>query len=77
MMPYHSYTRGSGRGLMVRIYDLRAASCGFESQKESMVVAGRASDLNLLLSSSKVSLLTREQTPRPRTGNIGILGSRR
>jgi len=34
---------------MVRIYDLRAASCGFEFQKKSMVVEARASDLNLLL----------------------------
>jgi len=31
------------------------------------VVAERASDLNSLLSSNKVSLLTREQTSRPRT----------
>jgi len=58
----------SSRGLMVRIHDLRAASCGFESLKKSMVVAGRASDLNLLLSSRKVSLLTREQTPRGISG---------
>jgi len=33
-----------------------------------MVVAGGASDLNSLQSPSKVSLLTREQTPRLRTG---------
>jgi len=33
-----------------------------------MVVAGRASDLNSLLSSNKVFLLPREQTPPPRTG---------
>jgi len=37
------------------------------------VVAGRASDLNSLLCSDKVSLLTMEQTPRPRTGNIGSI----
>jgi len=35
-----------------------------------MVVAGRASDPNSLLCSDKVSQLTMEQTPRPRTGNI-------
>ena len=33
-----------------------------------MVVAGSASDLNSLLSSDKVSLLTTEQTPLPPTG---------
>jgi len=48
---------GSGRGLMVRIHNLCAASCGFKSQKKSMVVAGRASDLNSLLSPSEVSKL--------------------
>jgi len=33
-----------------------------------MVVAGRASGLNSLLSLNKVSLLTEEQTPRPCAG---------
>jgi len=42
-----------------------------------MVVAGRAFDLNLLLSSSKVSLLTRKQIPRPCTGNIGSINRRK
>ena len=37
-------------------------SHGFESQRKSMVVAG--SDLNSLLSSNKVSLLTREAAQR-------------
>jgi len=54
---------GSGCHLMVKIHDLRAVSCGFESQKKSMVVAGRTYDLNSLLSSSKVSLLTSKQPP--------------
>jgi len=36
--------------------------------EKSMVVTGRASDLKSLLSSNKVSLLTREHTPQPRTG---------
>ena len=62
---------------MVRIHNLRAASCGFESQKKSMVMAGRASDRNSLLSSSKVSLLPREQTPRLCTGNIGSINGRK
>jgi len=35
-------------------------------------MAGRASDL---LSFNKVSLLTREQTPQPRTGNIRSVNS--
>jgi len=46
----------SSRSLIVRIHDLRAASGGFESHKKSMVVSGRASDLNSLLSSNKVAL---------------------
>jgi len=33
-----------------------------------MMVAGRAVDLNSLLSSNKIALVTREQTPRPRRG---------
>ena len=33
-----------------------------------MVVAGKASDLNSLISSDKVAPLTREQIPRRRTG---------
>ena len=38
--------------------------------EKSMVVVGRASDLNSLQSSDKVSQLTREQTPRPPRGII-------
>ena len=56
--------RLNGHGLMVRIHDLRAASGRLAPIPEkSMVVAERHS----LLSSNTVSLLTREQTPRPRT----------
>jgi len=40
-----------------------------------MVVAGRASDLDSLPSSKKVSPLTREQTPPSRTGNISSINS--
>jgi len=55
--------------VVVRIRHWRAACHGLESQKSLLyVVAGRASHLNSLLSSNKASLLTREQTPWPRTG---------
>jgi len=37
-----------------------------------MAVTGRASDLNSLPSSNKVSLLTRKQTPQPRTGSYNV-----
>jgi len=47
---------------MVEIYGLRAASMG--SNPKSMVVAGRAADLNLLLS----SLLTRGENSMTRVG---------
>ena len=39
----------------------------FQIPEKSTVVTGRASDHNSLLCSGKVSLLTMEQTPRPRT----------
>ena len=56
---------------MVRMHDLFAHSeSSVQIPKKSTVVAGRASDLNSLLRSDKVSLLTMEQTPRPRPGNI-------
>jgi len=37
-----------------------------------MMVAGTAFDLNSLLSTEKVSLLNREQTPRTRAGNNNL-----
>ena len=62
---------GSSRGVVVRIRVLPTVSRGFKSKKSQRWWAGRASDHNSLLCSEKVSLLTMEQTPRPRTGNIG------
>jgi len=71
----------SSRGLVVRnrMHDLHTVSRGFKSQKSQRwwQELGRASDLNSLLSSDKLKVsllvLTMEQTPRPRTGNIGSI----
>jgi len=38
-----------------------------------MVVAGKASDVNSLPTSNKVSPLTREQTPQPRTDSNNVV----
>jgi len=53
---------------MVRIPDLRATSRWIRTPKKLMVVTGRPFKFNSLLSSDKVSPLTREQTPRSRKG---------
>jgi len=63
----------STHGSLVRIHDLH-------TRRESwvrilahvMMMAGRASTLNSLLSSNKVSLLTGEQTLRPHKGNNNV-----
>jgi len=48
---------GSDRGLMIRLHDLRAVSCEFESEKSQRwwQAEGRASDLNSLLTADVVS----------------------
>jgi len=63
---------GSSRGLVVRMHDLHTESW-VQIPEKSTVVAGKASDINSLLCSDKVTLLIMEQTPRPRTGNIGSI----
>jgi len=55
------------RGLVAK-YTICAQQVVGSNPKKPIKVVGRASDLNSLLSSNKVSLLTREQTPWPRTG---------
>jgi len=65
-----SLSGGSSHGLVIRIHDLRAASRGLKSWKSWW-----QEGLNSLLSSNKVSLLSREQTPQPCTGNIGSINS--
>jgi len=56
-------------GLMVGRHNLHTMSCEFESQM-SMVVKGRASDFNFLLSSNEV--FSMKQAPRPCTGSNDI-----
>jgi len=64
----------NSRGLVVRKHDLPTASGEpwVRIPEKSVVVTGRASDLNSLLSPNKVSLLTSEQTSRPHIGIYNV-----
>jgi len=59
---------GSSPGLVVTRFAL--SELRVQVPEKSMVVTGRASDLNSPLSSNKVPMFTREQTARPLTGHI-------